>query len=268
MNTRPQATYTQRQDQIQNWTPGAVRTKKRKRNLSQQPQEQRIKSPQSTWCTLHLWNTWIDKESSQNWSGGLWEQQYTYFFPFSLFVSVYVFASLGDFYVISVLMAFTICPRVLSVLVFFFFCLDFRACNHWWICFLVWLLSSFYFFSFFYYFLIFLLLIIFLFWITLFYFTLFFSFFLIFAPFSSEPCVWQGLGAPARCQAFASEVGELSSRYWSPETSQLHIILNSECSPTDLRLNAKTQLHSTTSKLQCWTPYTKQLARQEHNPTH
>ena len=33
-----------------------------------------IKSPQSTWCTLHLWNTWIDKESSRTWGGGHWEQ--------------------------------------------------------------------------------------------------------------------------------------------------------------------------------------------------
>ena len=73
-NRRPQATYMQRRVQIQSWTPGAVRTKKRKRNLSQQPQEQWIKSPQSTWCTLHLWNTWIDNESSQNWGDGHWEQ--------------------------------------------------------------------------------------------------------------------------------------------------------------------------------------------------
>ena len=41
---------------IQSWTPGAVWKKKRKQNFSQQPQEQWIKSPQSTWCTLHLWN--------------------------------------------------------------------------------------------------------------------------------------------------------------------------------------------------------------------
>ena len=52
-----------------------------------------------------------------------------------------------------------------------------------------------------------------------------------------------------------------------PETSQLHVISNGESSPRDLHLNAKTQLHSKTSKLQCWTPYAKQLARQEHNPT-
>ena len=48
---------------------------------------------------------------------------------------------------------------------------------------------------------------------------------------------------------------------------QPHVIPNGESSPRDLHLNAKTQLHSTTSKLQCWTPHTKQLARQEHNTT-
>ena len=53
-----------------------------------------------------------------------------------------------------------------------------------------------------------------------------------------------------------------------PETSWCHIISNSESSPRDLHLSDKTQLHSTTSELQCWTPYAKQLARQEHNPTH
>ena len=53
-----------------------------------------------------------------------------------------------------------------------------------------------------------------------------------------------------------------------PDTSQLHVVSNSESSPRDLHLNTKTQLHSMTSKLQCWTPYAKQLARQEHNSTH
>ena len=53
-----------------------------------------------------------------------------------------------------------------------------------------------------------------------------------------------------------------------PETSQLHVISKGETSSRDLHLNTKTQLHSTISKLQCWTPYAKQLARQEHNPTH
>ena len=53
-----------------------------------------------------------------------------------------------------------------------------------------------------------------------------------------------------------------------PETSQPHVLSISESFPRDLCLNAKTQLHSTTSKLQCWMPHTKQRERQEHNPTH
>ena len=52
-----------------------------------------------------------------------------------------------------------------------------------------------------------------------------------------------------------------------PEISWPHIISNGESSPRDLHLNAKTRLHSTTSKLQWWTPHAKQLARQEHKPT-
>ena len=52
------------------------------------------------------------------------------------------------------------------------------------------------------------------------------------------------------------------------EMSQLHIISNGDSSPKDLHLNAKNQLHSTTSKLQCWTHYAKQLARQERNLSH
>ena len=50
-----------------------------------------------------------------------------------------------------------------------------------------------------------------------------------------------------------------------PETSQPHVISTGESTPRDLYLNIKTQLHSTTSKLQCWTPHAKQLARQEYN---
>ena len=53
-----------------------------------------------------------------------------------------------------------------------------------------------------------------------------------------------------------------------PETSRLHVISNGKSSLGDFHLNTKTQLHSMTSKLQCWTPYAKHLARQEHNPTH
>ena len=53
-----------------------------------------------------------------------------------------------------------------------------------------------------------------------------------------------------------------------PENSQLLKISTGQRSPRDLHLNAKTQLHSMTGKLQCWTAYAKQLARQEHNPIH
>ena len=61
-------------------------------------------------------------------------------------------------------------------------------------------------------------------------------------------------------------MGEPSPDIGPPGTSQLHIISNDESSPRDLHLNAKTQLHSTTSKLQCWTPYAKQLQDRNTNP--
>ena len=51
-----------------------------------------------------------------------------------------------------------------------------------------------------------------------------------------------------------------------PETSWPHVISNSKSCPRELHLKTKSQLHSMTSKLQSWTPYAKQLARQEHNP--
>ena len=82
------------------------------------------------------------------------------------------------------------------------------------------------------------------------------------------PCGWQGLGAPARCQTWASEWEGHVQDTGPPETSGSCVISISESSPRDLHLNAKTQLHSTISKLLCWTPHAKQLARQEHNPTH
>ena len=71
-------------------------------------------------------------------------------------------------------------------------------------------------------------------------------------------------GVRSEPQRWESQVKDIGS----PETSQTHVISISERSPRDLHLNAKTQLHSMTSKLQCWTPHAKQLARQEHNPTH
>ena len=45
------------------------------------------------------------------------------------------------------------------------------------------------------------------------------------------------------------------------ETSWPQVISISESYARDLRLNGKTQLHPTNSKLQCWMPHAKQLAR-------
>ena len=66
---------------------------------------------------------------------------------------------------------------------------------------------------------------------------------------------------PLRWESSVQDIGPL-------ETSRPHVISISKSSPRDLHHNAKAQLHSTTSKLQCWTPHAKQLARQVHNPTH
>ena len=92
------------------------------------------------------------------------------------------------------------------------------------------------------------------------------SFFLFFLPFilshvDDRLLVLQpGIRAvPLRWESQVQDTGP-------QETSQLHVISNGKRSPRDLHLYAKTQLHSTTSKLQYWTPYAKQLARQEHNP--
>ena len=49
-----------------------------------------------------------------------------------------------------------------------------------------------------------------------------------------------------------------------PETSWLHMISISDSSPIYLRLNTKTKLHPTASRLQCWTSHASQLERQEH----
>ena len=100
-----------------------------------------------------------------------------------------------------------------------------------------------------------------------FYFNNFISFSLIsfflsffFSPFSSEPCGWWVLAlqpgvrpVPLRWESWVQDIGP-------QETSQFHVISNDKSSRRDLHLNAKTQLQSTTSKLQCWTPHAKQLA--------
>ena len=104
--------------------------------------------------------------------------------------------------------------------------------------------------------------------ITLFYFIIIFSFFLSFLPFlpSHETdrvlVLWMGVRhEPLRWKSRVQDTGP-------PETSWTHVTSIGKSSPRDLHLNAKTQLHSMTSKLQCWTPHAKQLARQEYKLTH
>ena len=64
---------------------------------------------------------------------------------------------------------------------------------------------------------------------------------------------------PLRRESWVQDTGP-------PETSRPLVISIRESSPRDLHLTAKTQLHSTTSKLQRWTPHAKQLARQDSQP--
>ena len=64
------------------------------------------------------------------------------------------------------------------------------------------------------------------------------------------------LGVRPETLRWESQVQDIGS----PETSQPLIISISESSPRDHHLNAKTQLHPTTSKFQCWTPHDQQLA--------
>ena len=172
---------------------------------------------------------------------------YINFSPFPFFVSVYVYASGWDFVCIALLS-----PFVLG------FCL-----SAFFVCLFVLLLKFLFFF--------FLIIIFYFNNFILSYFILFYplSFFLsIFSPFYSELCGWKALGAPARHQGCASEVGEPTSGHWSTRDLPAPHNTKRQKSPRDLHLNTKTQLNSTTSKLQCWTPYAIQLARQEHSPVH
>ena len=143
-----------------------------------------------------------------------------------------MYASLCDFVCIALLLPFVL-GFCLSVFLFLFFNIVFSACYHWWICF--WFGCS------------------------------LLSFFLSFllSRVADRVLVLQpGVRpVPLRWESRVQDIGP-------PETSQLHIITNGKSSPRDLHLNAKMQLHSIASKLQCWMPYAKQLARQEHNPTH
>ena len=167
--------------------------------------------------------------------------RYIIFSPFPLFVSVYVYASVWDFVCIASVSPFVLgfCPSVFFLFLFYFTKIFF-------------LITIFYFNNF-----------------TLSYFisSYFISFyFILFLSIFSHG--WKALGAPARHQGCVSEVGEPTSGHWSTRDLPAPCNTKRQNSPRDLHLNTKTQLHSMTSKLQCWTPYVKQLARQEHSPIH
>ena len=169
-----------------------------------------------------------------------------------------MYASLFDFVCIALLLPFVLGFSLFIFVFWFFFKIVLSTCYHWWIWFLVWLLSSFILcFLSFYYFSIFNNFFIL---ITLFYFIYLFSF-CFFLPFvliheADRVLVLQpGVRPePLRWKSRVQDVGP-------PENSQKQVITNGESSPRDLHLNTKTQLHSTTSKLQCWTPYAKKTSK-------
>ena len=145
----------------------------------------------------------------------------------------------------------------------------FSACFHWWVCLLVWSFSSF--------FLIFFcdcVCVYFFVWFCLFSFAFTSCFevlsvhFFLFSSFSSVPCGWQGLHVPASSRpeplSWESQIKDIRPS----EIFRPHVILINKSSPRDLHLTTKTQVHPMASKLQCWMPHAKQLARQEHYSTH
>ena len=145
------------------------------------------------------------------------------FFPFSLFVSVYLYASVCDFVCISLLLPFVL-GLCLSVFWGFILFLKKKFHNNYFLFFI--LITLFYFI---------------LFYFILFYFILSSSLFLsIFAPFYSELCGWQALGVPARRQGCATEVGEPSSGHRSTRDLPAPHDIKWRKSPRDLHLNAKT----------------------------
>ena len=227
---------------------------------------------------LHLLNTWIDNEASQIEEEDFGSRIY-YFFPFSSFCECVCVCFCVRFCLYS--FAFTICPTVRSIhLFFFFFYLKkiFFLINFFLIIFFLFFilknkknyfkkLKYFFLNKFFLnFFLIFYFNSFIYFYLSLFYFILSSFFLSIFSPFYSEPCGWKDLGVPARQKGCTSEVGEPTSGHWSTRNLPAPHNTKWQKSLRDLHLNTKTQLHSATSKLRCWTPYAKQLARQEHSP--
>ena len=153
-----------------------------------------------------------------------------------------------------------------SLVLWGFFTVVFSACYHWWIYF--WFGCSLLSFSLFFITFYFFISNIFFYFNNSVLFIYFFLSFFLFLPFLLSHAddrvlvLWLGVRPePLRWESRVQDIGP-------PETSQPHIISDGKSSPRDLHLNTKTQLHSTNSKLQGWTPYAKKLARQEHKPNH
>ena len=180
------------------------------------------------WYTLHLWNTWKDNESSQIEEVDFESKDIYIFSPFSLFVSVYVYASVCDFVCIALIVPFVLGFCLSIFFFFFFFSIVFSTCYHWWIWVSVWLLSSFFPFLF--------LLLFKFFSIIVFYFTnliLFYHFLYFFLFFSF--LFWAMWITGSWCSGQASGLciwgGRTKFRIGIPETSQLHIISNGKNLP-------------------------------------
>ena len=84
----------------------------------------------------------------------------------------------------------------------------------------------------------------------------------------TKPCGWQGLGAPARCQTCASEVGQPSSGHWS--TRDLPAPRNNKWQKLSQRFPSQSYDPAPLNDQQAPvlnTPCQKP-GRQKHNPTH
>ena len=96
------------------------------------------------------------------------------------------------------------------------------------------------------------------------YFYLFFSSFFLWLCFMACGLLipWPGDGpGPLEWEHWVQDAG-LQENSWAQG------ILSSIHSPRGIHLNTKTRLQPTASRLQWWTPHTKQPARQEQRPTH
>ena len=149
----------------------------------------------------------------------------------------------------TVVLGFAVCDWLVSHF-YVYLSIVFSACHYCWICLLVWLLSFFYyiFISIFFFILI-----------SLFNF-IYFSFFLFFLPFLLSQVAEKVLVLRPGVRPEPLKLERLVQDIGPPQTSQHHVISIGGSSPRFLHLNAKTQIHSMTSTLQCWTPHAK-LAR-------